>query len=128
MLRWKSNFEYCYHLVLERICPATTPHSLSAGCTISTIDEGVGSAPVGTLCMFPFTYEGTEYNDCTTANHNGVRWCYTALTKPNGAYRWGNCGGRTSATYHLLIHAFTGTLIVVVRGVLATPASVGGGC
>ena len=35
-------------------------------------------------CKFPFTYQGIEYNKCTSLDNNGVPWCRTA----NG---WGNC-------------------------------------
>ena len=38
----------------------------------------------GEACKFPFTYQGTEYNQCTTVANNGVPWCSTATG-------WGNC-------------------------------------
>ena len=38
----------------------------------------------GDACTFPFTYKGTEYNECTSIANNGVPWCTTAKG-------WGNC-------------------------------------
>ena len=38
----------------------------------------------GDACTFPFTYKGTEYNECTSIANNGVPWCTTAMG-------WGNC-------------------------------------
>jgi hypothetical protein len=40
----------------------------------------------GSECVFPFTYNGVEYNDCTTAGHH-QEWCYTDAS----ASSWGNC-------------------------------------
>ena len=39
----------------------------------------------GAPCLFPFTYLGVEYTECTTANANEA-WCYTDLSN-----HWGNC-------------------------------------
>ena len=39
----------------------------------------------GEACKFPFTYQGTEYFECTSIANNGVPWCGTA----SGG--WGNC-------------------------------------
>ena len=44
-----------------------------------------GSAPEGTMCMFPFEYNGEKYNTCITADHTQL-WCITD-TEGN----WGNC-------------------------------------
>ena len=38
----------------------------------------------GDSCTFPFTYNGIEYNECTSVANNGVPWCRTATG-------WGNC-------------------------------------
>ena len=40
----------------------------------------------GDACTFPFTYNGIEYNECTSVANNGVPWC--ASTSASG---WGNC-------------------------------------
>lgn len=37
-------------------------------------------------CVFPFTYQGVEYIDCTTAGHDQP-WCYTDSSNTS----WGNC-------------------------------------
>jgi len=53
------------------------------------------SGPVkDTLCVFPFTYKGNEYRECTTADHDGKLWCATK-TDEDANYvdgQWGDCG------------------------------------
>jgi len=53
------------------------------------------SGPVtGALCVFPYTWQGKVYRECTTAHNNGVMWCATQ-TDWQGHYvdeKWGNCG------------------------------------
>ena len=47
----------------------------------------------GDSCIFPFSYRGVEYTECTPVANNGVPWCYTT----GGGY--GNCvGSCTPAT------------------------------
>ena len=46
-----------------------------------------GTAPEGTPCAFPFTYDGVEYTACTTANNNGVPWCAGEASYGPGAIR-----------------------------------------
>ena len=44
--------------------------------------------------MFPFTYKGKEYFNCTTKSH-GREWCATTKNyDKDGA--WGNCVGKNS--------------------------------
>ena len=43
----------------------------------------------GSECAFPFTYNGVEYNDCTTADHD-QEWCYTVAGAVSGS-AWSNC-------------------------------------
>merc|ERR1719387_818068 len=60
---------------------------------IQTSFDGVGSGDVstcggdadGAACAFPFTYGGTEYEQCTSKDHHEP-WCMT--TTPG---KWGNC-------------------------------------
>ena len=45
-------------------------------------------------CMFPFIYDGTSYDECTTTDNNGIPWCSTKIS-PAGDFlagEWGNCG------------------------------------
>ena len=44
------------------------------------------------LCVFPFTFQGLEYFECPTIEHNQP-WCPTEVYE-NGSYvdkQWGNC-------------------------------------
>jgi alkaline phosphatase D len=45
-----------------------------------------GSGPYVNECMFPFTYQGVEYSDCTSIDNAGIDWCYY-----NSANGQGNC-------------------------------------
>ena len=53
----------------------------------------------GTACVFPFTYDGVEYYQCTYKN-SPTPWCATKLD-PNGTVivnNWGDCANtQTSA-------------------------------
>ena len=42
----------------------------------------------GKCCIFPFTYEGTEYYHCTTVDNGNTPWCYY---KSGWGTKWGNC-------------------------------------
>jgi len=52
------------------------------------------SGPVpGESCVFPFTWQGKVYRECTTSHNKGVFWCSTQ-TDWQGKYiadQWGNC-------------------------------------
>ena len=52
------------------------------------------SGPVaGAPCVFPFTWKGKVYRDCTTSHNHGVLWCATDIDF-HGNYvedKWGNC-------------------------------------
>ena len=44
-------------------------------------------------CKFPFTYGGTKYYACTTADSDGRSWCSTQVDA-EGKYissKWGYC-------------------------------------
>jgi len=53
------------------------------------------SGPVSeALCVFPFTWRGKVYRECTTAHNDGLLWCATE-TDWKGEYvpeKWGHCG------------------------------------
>ena len=60
----------------------------------------------GESCVFPFTYQGTKYTECTTEDNNGTLWC-ALTTDTNGdwrkdQHRWGNCGDGCTGIPHLL--------------------------
>ena len=42
----------------------------------------------GKCCIFPFTYEGTEYYHCITVDNGNTPWCYYKLSWRK---KWGNC-------------------------------------
>ena len=77
---------------------------VSGAGTCATTDSG--TAPEGTPCAFPFTYEGVAYSACTNADNlggDGEPWC---MTEAN-ATLWGNCNGAcnkdTAAGFGLLV-------------------------
>jgi len=44
-------------------------------------------------CVFPFSYKGALYKECTTVDNSGVAWCSTQ-TDHEGVHtkgKWGNC-------------------------------------
>ena len=43
-------------------------------------------------CKFPFTYGGTTYHECTTADNDGVLWCI----KTEGDDDWTECKSKCS--------------------------------
>jgi hypothetical protein len=47
-----------------------------------------GSVPEGSTCVFPFTYNGVQYYQCTTADNGNTPWCSLDSTYSS---RWGNC-------------------------------------
>jgi len=44
-------------------------------------------------CIFPFSYKGLEYSQCTTVDNHGVPWCSTGLDHRGHHIKgqWGNC-------------------------------------
>ncbi len=83
---------------------SSTPSSSIASSTISEefcyITTTGGKAPEGSICVFPFTYRGTIYTECTTQNNGDVPWCYTT-SSPQIDHIWGNCLGISSFPYYL---------------------------
>ena len=56
--------------------------------------ETNGGDDANQQCVFPFSYEGVTYEDCTSVGNNGTDWCSTEVDE-NGEYvsgKWGNCG------------------------------------
>ena len=43
--------------------------------------------------MFPFFFNGTEYNSCTDESHTTL-WCPTELNRDGTWHQWGNCGDK----------------------------------
>ena len=55
-----------------------------------------GGSVLGASCVFPFTYQGVQYNHCPSddGSGSGQAWCSTG-TDDNGNYMtdiWGYCG------------------------------------
>jgi len=60
-----------------------------------------GSKIVNQPCIFPFTYQGLTYNDCTT-DGDKIPWCATATDK-NGHLildQWGYCSNECQTNPH----------------------------
>lgn len=47
----------------------------------------------GGCCVFPFTYRGEDYFECTT-KHLGVEWCATIADYDKNSNKWGECAGK----------------------------------
>ena len=58
------------------------------GCGRGTTTIG-GAAPDGSLCTFPFHYNGETFNECTDRDNNGTLWCN--VIAQDGTLSWGNC-------------------------------------
>ena len=60
--------------------------------------QTTGGNVVGASCVFPFTYQGVQYNFCTFDGGSDQPWCSTG-TDQNGNYItdiWGYCGPNCS--------------------------------
>ena len=71
-------------------CPKDKLDYKGHGCVI--IGGGGGEDP-GKPCIFPFSYKGIEYTECTTIDNDRKHWCATKVDT-NGSYidgKWGNC-------------------------------------
>jgi len=42
-------------------------------------------------CVFPFKYNGVEYNSCTTEGNGDTLWCATSVTADESYNAWGEC-------------------------------------
>ena len=83
----RAQVEYTCPLGME-FEPQKPPKIISGKC--KTTD---GSEDPGQPCVFPFVYNQTLYNGCTTAGSSADPWCSTALDA-RGVYvagRWGTC-------------------------------------
>eukprot|EP01046_Picozoa_sp_COSAG06_P048156 COSAG06_NODE_7142_length_2614_cov_2.351889_2_plen_629_part_01 len=77
----------------------------SADCIVPEVTCGAGatttggSVPEGSNCLFPFTYGGVQYNECTSVDNGNTPWCSLEDTY---ASLWGNCvcdGSNADSTY-----------------------------
>ena len=77
---------------LSILCLGTLTVSVSAQSCLT-----IGGNVVGASCVFPFTYQGVQYNHCASVSEDGGAgqpWCSTG-TDGNGNYItdiWGYCG------------------------------------
>lgn len=71
--------------------PPPTTSAVTPGLTCMTS----GGSAEGATCSFPFEFQDTTYNECTTdgADVAGVPWCWMADTGT-----WGNCDCMTCTT------------------------------
>ena len=59
----------------------------------------VSGADPGAKCVFPFTFDGKRYSDCTTTGStDGKAWCSTRVDNKGrhigGKGNWGHCPAR----------------------------------
>jgi hypothetical protein len=54
-----------------------------------------GNAPDGSTCVFPFTYNGVQYNECTSIDEPAP-WCNVDADQEDG-FSWGFCACGTNA-------------------------------
>jgi hypothetical protein len=90
MIAWFTNFEPTINIA-SCIVPET---SCGAGATTTG-----GSVAEGSLCTFPFTYNGDTYNECTNVDNGAVKWCSVEATYDT---LWGDCvcdGSNADDTY-----------------------------
>jgi hypothetical protein len=69
--------------VRDTVAPTTT--ATSSTCRPASTLSTSGGTANGSPCMFPFTYNGKQYSECTDLGHS-AKWCYT-----NTHHAWGNC-------------------------------------
>lgn len=69
--------------------PPTTTSSLSQGC----VTTGAAGIDAGNPCLFPFEYQGSAYEGCTTLPHTSLWWCFTQVDASGVgvAGQWGSC-------------------------------------
>jgi hypothetical protein len=81
-----------------------------------------GTAPEGSACVFPFTYSGTTYYNCTTESNIGKRepWCSTSQYF-NG--QWGNCNCSTwlDRTIHQIVQGMKLMALILFFPLLPRP-------
>jgi hypothetical protein len=81
-----------------------------------------GTAPKGSACVFPFTYSGTTYYNCTTESNIGKRepWCSTSQYF-NG--QWGNCNCSTwlDRTIHQIVQGMIQMALILFFPLLPLP-------
>ena len=57
----------------------------------------IGGNSGGEVCIFPFVYNGVQYDTCTDTDNNGILWCATAdldgINYNSQTSKWGNCIG-----------------------------------
>ncbi len=58
--------------------------------------------PPGTMCKFPYVYQGKKFYDCIETNHNQP-WCATTSSYDRDK-KWGDCMRK------FLVHSFIHSL------------------
>jgi len=76
---------------------------------LATVFAGSCLTQGGKECVFPFTYNGHNYKECTKEDNNNVFWCATS-TDRNGNYQkgeWGNCNSDCTESQPEIVFVIT---------------------
>ena len=87
------------------IFPGPVTPSPDSGCV--TVSGGT----IGVKCVFPFKYNGKEYQGCTVADvSDGKLWCSTNTDRNGnhigGGGFWGHCPSRNCQTDQSIVQLF----------------------
>ena len=62
-------------------------------------DDGVKKTVSGEECIFPFSYDGTLYYDCTTKDFGNIPWCATEVSSYDySVTEWNYCQASSSSS------------------------------
>ena len=98
---------------VRRAAIALIPVLLATGAASKSYTTGVGPAPAGSNCSFPFTFGGVSFDSCanvaqrapfnTSVEYNGGElphgWCAVDFNASTGVKLWGACGGCPAGKY-----------------------------
>ena len=68
-------------------------------------------------CIFPFTYDGVSYNECTTEGEGGL-WCATEVYDDGNWKAWKICDETCSGKFYATTH---GRPEIAQKNYLVTP-------
>ncbi|XP_040579517.1 uncharacterized protein [Lepeophtheirus salmonis] len=67
--------------ILRKTTEVVTVTSAPTRCSTST----------GENCLFPFSYDGQTFHQCTTVENGDQPWCATYVNERRETEKWGNC-------------------------------------